>query len=62
MDIQVTDGKVSLDAPMSLLAKIPHHINSEFVIWDVYCFAIISSYNCGWPPTHMLIKYRILIK
>lgn len=42
----MTDGYVVLDAPMSLLAKIPHNIHSELVIWNVNCFTIIASYNC----------------
>ena len=46
VDIQVADGKVSLDAPMSLLAKIPHNIHGEFVVGNVNCFPIITSYDC----------------
>lgn len=57
INIQVADGKMGLDAPMWLLAKVPHNINSELVVWYVYCFTIIASYNCWWPPTHMLEKY-----
>lgn len=45
-NIQVTDSKVSLDTPMSFLAKIPHNINSELVIRNMNCFAIITSHYC----------------
>jgi hypothetical protein len=54
INIQVTDGKMGLDAPMRLLSKVPHNVNSELVVWNVNCFTIITSYNCWRPPTHML--------
>lgn len=54
MDIQVTNGKVSFDTPMSFLTEISHDIHSEFVVWDVYCFTIFTSNNSWWPPTYML--------
>lgn len=61
IDIQMTDGYVGLDAPMSLLAKIPDNIYRELVIWNVNCFTIIASYNCWWPPTHMLVQDNKII-
>lgn len=52
--IQVTDGKVFLDAPVSSLAKITHNIRRKLFVWNMYCFTIITSYD-GWrPPPHML--------
>lgn len=45
---------MSLDTPMSLLGKIPHNTNSEFVIWNMDRFTIIAS-DDGWrPPTDVL--------
>lgn len=46
LDIQVTDSEVGLNAPMSLLAEISNNIHSELMIWNVNCFAIITSYDC----------------
>ena len=60
--IQVTDGKVGLDAPMSLLAKISHNTHTELVVRNVNSFTIIASYNCWWPPAHMLEQHESLIR
>ena len=62
IDIQMTNGYVVLDAPMSLLAKIPHNIHSELVIWNVNCFPIVASNYRWWPPPHMLAQYNSLKK
>lgn len=53
-DIEMANGKMGFDSPMSLLAQISYNANCEFVVRYVYCFPIISS-NYGWrPPTNML--------
>lgn len=46
IDIQVTNGQVGFDTPMSFLTKISHNIYCELVIWNMYCFTIFTSYNC----------------
>lgn len=46
VNIQVTNGKVILDAPMGFLAKIPHNIHCKLVVWNVNCLTVITSYNC----------------
>lgn len=62
MDIQVTDGKVCLDAPVSPLTKIPHNIRRKLFVWNMYCFTIIASYD-GWrPPSHMLKQHQIRMR
>lgn len=54
MDIQMTNGKVSFDAPMSFLSEISDNIHCELMVWDVYSFTIFTSYNSWRPPAYML--------
>lgn len=61
VNIQVTDSKVSLDAPMRFLTKIPHNIYTQIVIRNMNCFTIRTSNYCWWPPAYMLEKIWNLI-
>lgn len=45
-NIQVTDGQVGFNTPMSSLAQISHNIHRELMVWYVDSLTIIGSDNC----------------
>uniref|UniRef100_A0A7C9EJ64 Uncharacterized protein n=1 Tax=Opuntia streptacantha TaxID=393608 RepID=A0A7C9EJ64_OPUST len=46
VDIQMTNSKMGLDAPMSFLAQISDNTNCEFMVRNIECFTIITSDYC----------------
>ena len=54
INIQVTNSNMSFNAPVCLLAEIPHNTDSELVVGNMNCFPIVTSYDCRRPPSHVL--------
>lgn len=54
IDVQMADGKVGFNPPVSFLTEISNDIHGKLMVWYVNCFTIFTSNDCWRPPPYVL--------